>query len=79
MSVQIGGIVIQVGATVILFIAIVALELFLILFPIVKILRRIGLSGWWSLLYLTGIGTIIGPWILAYCRWPAFERTNNSN
>jgi hypothetical protein len=29
-----------------------------------------GLSGWWSLLVLTGAGMIVGPWILAYCAGP---------
>ena len=69
---------VQMVGNVVLFIVIVALEFTVILFPIAKILRRMGLSGWWSLLYLTGIGVIIGPWILAYCRWPAFDRGNNS-
>jgi hypothetical protein len=51
----------------------------IVLFPIAKILRRMGLSGWWCLLYLTGIGIIVGIWVLAYCRWPALDRTENSN
>ena len=51
----------------------------LILIPLAKVLRRMGLSGWWSLLYLTGIGVIIGSWLLAYCRWPALDRDENSN
>ena len=50
-----------------------------ILIPIAKILRRMGLSGWWSFLFLTGIGAIIGMWVLASCHWPALDRTKNSN
>jgi hypothetical protein len=70
---------IQVFGNALLVVTIAVLEFALILFPIAKVLRRMGLSGWWSLLVLTGAGMIIGPWILAYCRWPALERTQISN
>lgn len=36
----------------------------------VRILHRMGLSGWWIL--LMGLWPIMLP-ILATCRWPAFE------
>jgi uncharacterized membrane protein YeaQ/YmgE (transglycosylase-associated protein family) len=44
--------------------------------PAIKILRRTGLSEWWFLLIYTGIGAIIGLWVLAYCRWPALYRSS---
>jgi hypothetical protein len=43
--------------------------------PTIKILRRTGRSGWWFLLFYTGIGTIVGLWLFAYCRWPALDRS----
>jgi hypothetical protein len=79
MSVHVGNIVINWGLTAIALIGVIAVELFVILFPIAKILRRMGLSGSWSLLSLTGIGAIIGPRILAYSRWPAVDQTDISN
>ena len=47
---------------------------FLIFWPAVRIMHRIGRSGWWSLFIITGPGLIIGLWLLAYTRWPATER-----
>jgi hypothetical protein len=41
--------------------------------PIMKIVQRTGRPGWWSLLLFTGVGLIIGLWVLAYCRWPAVD------
>jgi hypothetical protein len=41
--------------------------------PIVKIVQRTGQTGWWSLLFFTGPGMIVGLWLLAYCRWPAVD------
>jgi hypothetical protein len=46
----------------------------IVLFPTVKILHRMGFSGWWSPLILTGFGMVVALWVLAYVRWPA---TNN--
>jgi hypothetical protein len=45
----------------------------IILLPIAKIVRRTGYSGWWSLLFFTGPGLVVGLYLLAYCRWPAFD------
>ena len=47
--------------------------------PMVKILRRMGRSGWWSILAVTGPGMIVGLWLLAYCRWPAVKEIERSN
>jgi len=38
--------------------------------PSWRILRRIGLSPWWSLFSFVPIGTIVILWIIAYRRWP---------
>jgi hypothetical protein len=38
--------------------------------PSWRILRRTGLSPWWSLLSLMPLGTIPVLWIVAYSRWP---------
>jgi uncharacterized membrane protein YhaH (DUF805 family) len=46
---------------------------FLIFWPAVRIMHRIGRSGWWSLLILARPGAIIGLWLMAYARWPAIE------
>ncbi len=51
-----------VGANVVLFVL-----------PIMKIVQRTGRTGWWSLLFFTGPGLIVGLWLLAYCRWPAVD------
>ena len=39
----------------------------------VAVLRKAGLSGWWSLLLLVPLGFIAGIWVLAYARWPAVD------
>ena len=57
----------------------IALNVVLFVFPIVKIVRRTGRSGWWALLFFTGPGLIVGLYLLAYCRWPALESAENSN
>jgi hypothetical protein len=41
---------------------------------VVKILHRMGLSGWWVL--LMGLWPIMLP-ILAYCRWPTLDKDAN--
>ena len=39
--------------------------------PSWRILRRAGLSPWWSLFsFLPMIGTMLILWIIAYRRWP---------
>ena len=41
--------------------------------PAVRILHRTGMSGWWSLLILIPIVNLVGFWIFAFARWPAFD------
>jgi hypothetical protein len=60
------------------FILIIALNVIFVI-PIAKIVQRTGRSGWWSLLFYAGPGLLVGLWLLAYCRWPALERTEHSN
>jgi uncharacterized membrane protein YhaH (DUF805 family) len=42
----------------------------LVFWPVLKILRRIGRSGWWSLL---AFAWPLGLYLLAYTRWPAID------
>ena len=37
--------------------------------PVAKILNRMGLSRWWSVLVFVSIANIVGIWTLAYARW----------
>jgi uncharacterized membrane protein YhaH (DUF805 family) len=41
------------------------------LVAIVRILRRLGYSGWWVLLLFVPIANIIGVWNLSKADWPA--------
>lgn len=53
---------------------------FLILgWPISKILRRMGFSGWWAVLSFIPLANFIGLWIIAVTPWPRFERSGNVN
>ena len=36
----------------------------------VRILNRLGYSGWWSLLTIVPIANVIGLWSLSKARWP---------
>ncbi len=53
--------------------------LWAVFFPLIKILRRLGLSGWWSLMLLAGPFWFVGLWLLAYCKWPAADRAASPN
>ena len=41
----------------------------------VRILRRLGYSGWWFLLTFVPIGNIIGIWMLSKADWPVLKKT----
>ncbi len=43
---------------------------FVILSPVIKILRRTGYSEWWSLLLFVPVVNILALWWFAYARWP---------
>ena len=36
----------------------------------VRILNRLGYSGWWSILVLIPIANVVGLWKLSKARWP---------
>jgi hypothetical protein len=55
---------------------IVAGYVFLVCFPLAKILRRLGLSGWWALLAVVPLANLIALWILAFSRWPREPASN---
>ena len=38
--------------------------------PLVKILRRMGYSGWWALVGIISPLNLIGLWYMAYRGWP---------
>ena len=44
--------------------------------PVARILRRLGFSGFWVLLCFVPLGNIVGLWVLATTRWPAVEKGN---
>ncbi len=39
--------------------------------PLVRILRRVGLSRWWVLLFFVPLLNLVGLWLLAWGKWPA--------
>jgi uncharacterized membrane protein YhaH (DUF805 family) len=45
----------------------------LVLYPSIRILHRMGYSGWWVLILLIPFGGFVALWILAFSRWPALE------
>lgn len=44
----------------------------------VRILKRVGYSGWWSLLALVPIVNVIALWRFSKARWPALAPTSNA-
>jgi len=52
---------------------------FIFLHPIVRILKRVGYSGWNVLWIFVPVVNIIALWRFAYRPWPAFERREISN
>ncbi|MBV8184770.1 MAG: hypothetical protein JOY76_08780 [Hyphomicrobiales bacterium] len=42
--------------------------------PLVRILNRLGFSGWWSLLTFIPIGNIVALFIFSMVKWPRFDR-----
>jgi hypothetical protein len=42
--------------------------------PAVKILRRMGFSGWWVLIAVISPLNIVALWVLAYAKWPAMKQ-----
>ena len=50
-----------------------ALTVALILYPVGRILGRIGLSPFWSIVALIPFFNVIGLWVLAFVDWPRSE------
>ena len=47
--------------------------LVVISYPIVRIIRRTGRSGWWVLAFMTPALTLIALYVFAFVRWPAID------
>ena len=50
----------------------------IILFPFIRILRRIGRSGWWAALLFVPFGILMLPWIVAFMRWDVEQDAERS-
>jgi len=46
-----------------------------LLYPYIRIVRRAGYSGWWSLIMFVPIVNIIMLWVFAFAKWPAINGT----
>jgi hypothetical protein len=45
------------------------------IFPVIKVLGRLGLCRAWALLFCLGpVGWVAGMYVLAYRKWPALDR-----
>ena len=42
--------------------------------PVVRILHRLGFSGWWAIIGVISPINIIALWVLAYVNWPEVSR-----
>jgi len=64
-----------------LILILVVLVLFSVLyiFPIWRILKRVGYNPAWSLLAIVPFGKIIGLYIFAFSRWPLEDNPTRSN
>jgi len=43
---------------------------FLFLYPLGRVLKRIGYSAWWALLWIVPLVNLIALWVVAYQPWP---------
>jgi hypothetical protein len=43
-------------------------------FPVAKILQRLGISPWWTILMFFPLLNLIGLWMLSFVRWPRLEQ-----
>ena len=48
----------------------------LVALPCNIIFKRLGFSGWWSLLCFVPAAALLFLWYLAFSRWPAAETAN---
>lgn len=49
----------------------------LLLYPIGRILRRIGLSPFWCVVAIFPLVNLIGLWVLAFVDWPTRSNTTS--
>jgi uncharacterized membrane protein YhaH (DUF805 family) len=54
---------------------VIAIWLAIFLPPSVRIVRRVGYSGWWAFLMIVPGVNIVALWTLAFIRWPALDRS----
>ena len=45
------------------------------LYPVARIIKRTGHSGWWALLMFVPLVNFIALWVFAFTRWPALGNT----
>ncbi|MDR5736726.1 MULTISPECIES: hypothetical protein [unclassified Caballeronia] len=48
------------------------------IYPVVRIIRRTGRSGWWVLAFMTPALTLIALYVFAFARWPAIDDDRRS-
>jgi hypothetical protein len=53
------------------FVILFAVIAVVMLFPVARILNRMGYSAWWLLVFLLPPAPIVGLWLLAYLKWPS--------
>jgi hypothetical protein len=39
--------------------------------PAARILGRVGMNRWWSVLAVIPLANLVGLWVFAFSRWPA--------
>jgi hypothetical protein len=70
-----GSLPVGILLTVFLFIAAAAL---LVFWPTIRILKRLGLTPWMSLLIIIPVGNLLLLWIVAYSDWKHVQVTSNA-
>lgn len=55
-----------------------ALMVVIVLYPVGRILGRIGLSPLWAVLVLVPLANLIGLWVLAFVDWPREEKPSGA-
>ena len=53
---------------------VVGVALLVLGYPIARILQRLGVSRWWTLVALIPYANVVGLWALAFVRWPLERR-----
>lgn len=46
----------------------------LMMFPIIMLVRRLGVSTWWFLIAVIPGGGFVGLWMLAFAEWPVLSK-----